>query len=265
MSPIFNVNNRQCASVLYYLYYNILSFIYTEDNVADVFCICGNISTNIRWCSEMSLGLIIHFLLWTLRRVLKLYGMKYNSRKGSTLKVKRWVLTHPVSFWPINNVRVHYEFWFFILCLMRLMHLSMLSPRVGGGGYLWEIDSENLSLGRDFDTYSMCFPGSGIWHARHLGTPREPGDELSTIIVFTWLLSGIPDFSRHHGVKERKANLSCLFVNMDHHFFLSLLECSEVQECIYFFVIAFCIHVLNIRIHEFSTLSLCILDWFQSL
>ena len=39
------------------------------------------------------------------------------------------------------------------------MHLSMLSPRVGEGvaGYPREIDSENLSLGMDFDTYSM-FP-----------------------------------------------------------------------------------------------------------
>ena len=36
------------------------------------------------------------------------------------------------------------------------MHLSMLSPRVGGGGvYLWEIDSESLPLGRDFDTYAL--------------------------------------------------------------------------------------------------------------
>ena len=33
-----------------------------------------------------------------------------------------------------------------------LMHLSMLSPRVGGGGgYPREIDSESFSLGRDFD------------------------------------------------------------------------------------------------------------------
>ena len=31
----------------------------------------------------------------------------------------------------------------------------------GGAGYLWEIDPENLSLGRDFDTYSMCFPRVG--------------------------------------------------------------------------------------------------------
>ena len=38
-------------------------------------------------------------------------------------------------------------------------------------------------------TRTVCVsPGSGIWHARHLGTPREPGDELSTIIVFMWLL-----------------------------------------------------------------------------
>ena len=38
-----------------------------------------------------------------------------------------------------------------------IMHLSMLSPRVEGGGgggrlgYLREIDSESLPLGRDFD------------------------------------------------------------------------------------------------------------------
>ena len=40
---------------------------------------------------------------------------------------------------------------------VQLMHLSMLSPGVGGGGgnYLREIDSESLSLGRDFDTYAL--------------------------------------------------------------------------------------------------------------
>ena len=41
------------------------------------------------------------------------------------------------------------------------MHLSMLSPRVGdggwgrGGGYAWEIDSGSFPLGRDFDTQSL--------------------------------------------------------------------------------------------------------------
>ena len=36
------------------------------------------------------------------------------------------------------------------------MHLSMLSPRVGGrGSYLREIDSESLPLGREFDTYAL--------------------------------------------------------------------------------------------------------------
>ena len=30
------------------------------------------------------------------------------------------------------------------------MHLSMLSPRVGGSGYPWEIDSVSFSLGGDF-------------------------------------------------------------------------------------------------------------------
>ena len=70
-------------------------------------------------------------------------------------------------------------------------------------------------------------------------------------IKFSPDISGFPDFSRHHGVKESKANLSCLFVNMNHHFFLSLplLECSEVQECLFFLVIAFCIFPC---IHEFS-------------
>ena len=31
------------------------------------------------------------------------------------------------------------------------MHLSMLNPRVGGGGYPREIDSVSFSLGGDFD------------------------------------------------------------------------------------------------------------------
>jgi len=31
------------------------------------------------------------------------------------------------------------------------MHLSMLSPRMGGTGYPWEIDSASFSLGGDFD------------------------------------------------------------------------------------------------------------------
>ena len=56
------------------------------------------------------------------------------------------------------------------------MHLSMVSPRVGGGGgYPREIDSESLPLSRNFDTKL------GIWHARHLGRPREPGDDLHYI------------------------------------------------------------------------------------
>ena len=37
------------------------------------------------------------------------------------------------------------------------MHLSMLSPSVGGGGgcYPREIDSESLPLGRNFDTNAL--------------------------------------------------------------------------------------------------------------
>ena len=55
------------------------------------------------------------------------------------------------------------------------MHLSMLSPRVGGKGYLWEIDTENLSLGRDFDmpailehqeNLEMSYPQSWFSHGR---------------------------------------------------------------------------------------------------
>ena len=46
-----------------------------------------------------------------------------------------------------------------------LMHLSMLSPRVGGGG---------LPTG---NWLSVPSPGSGIWHGRHLGRPRETGNE----------------------------------------------------------------------------------------
>ena len=34
----------------------------------------------------------------------------------------------------------------------KVMHLSMLSPRVGGAGYPREFDSESLPQGRDFDT-----------------------------------------------------------------------------------------------------------------
>ena len=38
------------------------------------------------------------------------------------------------------------------VCLKEIMHLSMFSPRVGGGGYLQEIDSASFPLGRDFDS-----------------------------------------------------------------------------------------------------------------
>ena len=47
------------------------------------------------------------------------------------------------SFYTSNEV--------FVLC--QIMPLSVISHRVGrGAGYLREIDSENLSVGRDFDT-----------------------------------------------------------------------------------------------------------------
>ena len=43
----------------------------------------------------------------------------------------------------------------------------------GGGGYLREVDSENLSLGRDFDTYSMCFPRVGEFDMPAIMEHRE--------------------------------------------------------------------------------------------
>ena len=39
-----------------------------------------------------------------------------------------------------------------------VMRLSMLNPRVGGGGeggYPWEINSASVPLGRDFDTWAL--------------------------------------------------------------------------------------------------------------
>lgn len=34
--------------------------------------------------------------------------------------------------------------------------INVKSPRVGGVGYLWEIDWEGLHLGRDFDIYVLA-------------------------------------------------------------------------------------------------------------
>ena len=51
----------------------------------------------------------------------------------------------------ISNMGSHFE----VFESERFMHPSMLSPRVGGGGYPREFDSESLPLSGDFDI-SRC-------------------------------------------------------------------------------------------------------------
>ena len=67
------------------------------------------------------------------------------------------------------------------------MHLSMLSPRVGGGvGYPREIDSESFSLGGDFnirvlpwgreiDIATTCFGQKAVCRGGNLTFSRCPG------------------------------------------------------------------------------------------
>ena len=44
-----------------------------------------------------------------------------------------------------------------------LMHLSMLSPRVGGAGYPREFDSDSFPLGQDFDSGHCPWVGNLTW------------------------------------------------------------------------------------------------------
>ena len=63
----------------------------------------------------------------------------------------------------VSNGPIQFEsarkMWPLLELLAKIMHLSMLSPRVGRGGYPREFDSESLPLSRDFDI-SRC-PGIG--------------------------------------------------------------------------------------------------------
>ena len=62
----------------------------------------------------------------------------------------------------------------------KVMYISMLSFRVGG-----QATHGNL-IQRAFPWVGILTlvtaPGSGIWHVRHLGRLREPGNKSSTII-----------------------------------------------------------------------------------
>ena len=76
----------------------------------------------------------------------------------------------------------------FALSHVRLMHLSMLSPRVGKGGavYAREIDSTSFSLGGDFDIRLLpwgrefeiattCFGKKAVPTGGNLTFSRSPG------------------------------------------------------------------------------------------
>ena len=85
----------------------------------------------------------------------------------------------------VSNGPIQFEsarkMWPLLELLAKIMHLSMLSPRVGRGG----ATHGNL-IQRAFPWVGILIlvaaPGSGIWHVRHLGRPREPGNKSSTII-----------------------------------------------------------------------------------
>ena len=108
------------------------------------------------------------------------------------------------------------------------MHLSLLSPRVGAS-HPREIDWESLSLGGDFDIYALPqgprAPGSGIWHGRHLGRPRESGNEWPTILLIPRSHQRWKDLcfsSKHqHNMSERKVRKSVLFFGLYEPTFLS--------------------------------------------
>ena len=100
-------------------------------------------------------------------------------------------------------------------CSRDVMHLSMLSPRVeGGGGYSREFDSESLPQGREFDMSAILEDREKL-EISHTRSPPEVTRSYRFLCVF--------------------ANLFYFAVNKGHHFTSSSFGSFFVNCSLYMF------------------------------